>query len=147
MIHILPNSWWQTTQHDDKTFSSVNYSLIGNQSNPLSSWQHIDEHKKNYTLLSTKNTSWYVIMEMFVLEILILEICGTLMNNWWFFVVLWVEIFGTLMNNWWFFMYCEWEYLPVGKKISSLGWPMKVHSLDMCYKFFYPVRSQRRIRS
>jgi hypothetical protein len=50
---------------------------------------------KNYALLSTKkNTSWYVIMEIFVLEILILEISGTLMN-----MVLWVEIFGTLMNN------------------------------------------------
>ncbi len=121
--NILPNSWWQTTQHDDKNFfSSVNYSLASNQSNQLSSWQH----KKNLyiTLNKKKKTSWYVvIMEMFVLEILILErYLGTLMNMvlcgsrdiwglWWtwFFVVcsLGWDIFETLMNNWWFF-YVLW---------------------------------------
>jgi hypothetical protein len=80
MIHILPNSWWQTTQHDDKTCFQV--LIIHSQAINQTNFLH-DNIKKNYTLLSTKKKNIMVCCHHgdFVLEILILErYLGTLMN-------------------------------------------------------------------
>jgi hypothetical protein len=123
--NILPNSWWQTTQHDDKNFfSSVNYSLASNQSNQLSSWQHkknlyitLNKKKKHHGMLSSWRCLYW--RSLYLRDIwglwwtwffVVREISGDFDEHGSLWFVLWVEIF---LKLWWIidgsFMYCEWE--------------------------------------